>query len=60
MKVAIVTDDGEKDISELLTKCTWSGDLSQGEETLYLPVTPAKVQIQSAQENKIVDILDFN
>ena len=34
--------------------------LSQGEETLYLPVTPAKVQIQSAQENKIVDILDFS
>ena len=33
--------------------------LSQGEETLYLPVTPSKVQIQSAQENKIVDILDF-
>lgn len=33
--------------------------LSQNNETLYLPVTPAKVQIQSEQENKIVDILDF-
>ena len=34
MKVAIVTDDGEKDISELLTKCTWSGDLSQAARQL--------------------------
>ena len=34
MKVAIVTDDGEKDISELLTKCTWSGDLNQAARQL--------------------------
>ena len=34
MKVAIVTDDGEKDISELTTKITWSGDLSQAARRL--------------------------